>query len=245
MEFPLITEILEQALILMSKSGFPITEDISITVDKDLPFMGYTMQKDGHPLIVVSKWALSSDMLTGLIVHELSHIYRTQTNHPSHSASLHNKVIQEIFGNKKLLPYRENTIHAIINNIQDLYADDISFVVYIKKSNNGNLNYFFLGWIHNPIINPSSQEDRWKNAELLLSTAFAKANLQRHKVTDTGGKVEKAVQNFLSKVNKKLAQKFNYFEKLIENLPEKITDGEFEKLLSDYIREFLKLTNSF
>ncbi len=244
MKLALATEALEQALILMSDGGFPITEKVSIAVDKKLPFMGYTAEKNGHPLIVISQWALSSDMLTGLLVHELSHVHRIQANHPSHNSSLHNKVIQKVFKGKKLFPYQENTIHNIINNIQDLYADDISFLVYIKKSHPKNLNEFFLGWIHNPIPNPLSQEDLWKNAELLLSTAFANANLKRHKVIDTGDKIKNATQTFLSKIDKKLNQKFDYFKNMMINLPENVTDIEFEKLLSDYIREFLKLTQS-
>ena len=58
-----------RALSLMQSAGFPISEEISVAVDEKLPFMGYTTEKSGKPLIVVSKWALASEMLIGLLIH--------------------------------------------------------------------------------------------------------------------------------------------------------------------------------
>lgn len=243
MKLSLPSQVLKHALDIMSNGGFSVTQKVSIAVDNKLPFMGYTADKNGHPHIVISKWALSSEMLIGLLVHELSHVYRTEKNHPSHNFDLHGRIIVRIFKGKKLFPYQLNIIHDIINNLQDLYADDISFAVYIKKANPKNLNNFFLGWIHNPILNPLSTEDWWRNAESLLSAAFAYANLKRHKVADTGKRIEIAVQAFLSHVDRKLAKKFDYYTNLMINLPENVSEKEFEILLENYIREFLKLTN--
>jgi hypothetical protein len=235
-----LEELKNRALLLMQSAGFPISEKISVAIDEKLPFMGYTTEKNGKPLIIVSGWAVSSEMLIGLLIHELSHIYRIETHHPSHDFAIHNKVLSLVLGKKKLLSYQQETIHNIINSIQDLYADDIFFKVF--KHNTVNLTDFFLGWIHNPITD-SSEKSMWTNAGFVVSTAFAQANLKRHKVHDTEGKVREAVKVFLSKCEPKTIQKFKYFKKVMVNLPEQLTEESFTKLLLGYIRNFLSLTN--
>src|SRR5258706_14076011 len=100
------------ALGLMEDSGFPITEEIEIGVDEKLHIMGYTTEENGKPEIVVARWALQSDMLTGLLIHELSHIYRNETNHPSHNFDIHNKTIAMVLGNRKLQRYQEEIIQS-------------------------------------------------------------------------------------------------------------------------------------
>ena len=54
--------------------------------------------------------------------------------------------------------------------------------------------------------------------------------------------IEKALKQFLSEIDKRLARKFSYFEKTMEKLPQKISEKNFAKLLSEYLTEFLKLT---
>jgi len=237
-----LDEVKNQALELMQSHGFPIKEDINIAVDDKLPFMGYTAERNGKPLIVVSKWSLATDMAMGLIIHELGHVYMTEINHPSHNFSLQQNVLDEMWKDKKIYEYQAKIIHNIINNIQDLYADDISFPAYINGSGKRDMSEFFLGWIGKPMLAPLSKQDAWENAKLLLSAAFAMANLERHKLEDTDGKIEKTVYIFLSQVDPRLAQKFDYFKNVMVNLPPQATSPQFEKLLKEYINEFLKLT---
>lgn len=234
-----LEELKSHALGIMQSAGFPISEEITVASDEKLPFMGYTTERNGKPLIVVSKWALSSDMLIGLLIHELSHVYRTETNHPSHNFALHNKVLRTTLHRRKLLPYQQEIIRNIINSIQDLYADDVFFKVF--KHNTSNLTDFFLSWIHKP-VRGSSTKSTWTNAGYVVSAAFAQANLERHRVEDPDGKVEEAVKDFLSQSKPRMIQGFNYFKKVMVNLPKHITAEEFEKLLRKYIQEYLSLT---
>lgn len=236
-----IEKLKKQALTLMASKGFPIKAEVLIEVDESLQIMGYTTERNGKTVIVVSGWSLSTEMSLGLVIHELSHVYRIETNHPSHNQVLHNMVLNKLFKDKKLYPYQLEILHNIINNIQDLYADDISFQVFINDSHQTNLNEFFLGWIRPPLQSISSLEDKWKNAELLLSASFAQANLERHDVNDSGDKIENAISNFLSHIDKHSAAKFIFFKNVMVHFPEKVTDEEFEKILTKYITEFLKL----
>jgi len=232
--------LLGDALIQMSKSGYRITGEVSIAVDDKLPIMGYTTEKDGHPLIVVSGWSLASGRIEGLIIHELSHVYRIQSGHPSHSSTLHNKILRAVVGHRVVTAVQIETIQNTINNLQDLYADDISFAVYFNEKND-DLSEFFLGWIREPIMQPASDTEIWLNAGSLLNAAFASANLKRHNVKDRDGKVASAIEAFLIKNDQSLAREFDYFEKLMIELPDALTDTQFEKILTQYLEKFLLL----
>lgn len=236
-----VEELKTKALEYMRDSGFPIREKITVAVDDKLPFMGYTTEQNGKPHIVIAKWALATEMVMGLLIHELSHVYRIETNHPSHNGRIHNKILRSIFKNTHIHEYQEEILRNTINNLQDLYADDMSFAVYKAHLTLSSLNEFFLGWIR-PVVSPTTEQKRWQNAGALLNAAFAQANIERHEITDTGNKIEKAEKAFLQKCDPKIAKKFDHFKNIMVTLPDPITDKDFEKLLRGYIKGFLKLT---
>jgi hypothetical protein len=230
------------ALAVMKEAGFEITQEVDVMVDPKLGFMGYTTERNGKSIIVVSSNALKGGMAINLLIHELSHVYRTVSGHPSHDYGLLTAITGWVMQGKIVFDYQEQIIHTIINHLQDLYADDISFSIFKKLAPNQNLNEFFLGWIHEPSTSKDAHMKAWENAEALLSTAFAQANLQRHHVEDIEGKVDKAVKAFLAKIDKRVAAKYVFFKDFMVNLPEKVTEKEYEKLLIQYLSEFLKLT---
>lgn len=228
-----------KALTLMEKAGFPLIGTITIEVDKSLPYMGYTTEKNGHPVIVVAGFAVENDMALNLFIHEMSHIYWIQNGHPSHSQQLLLSNVSWIMHGKAVEPYQEKILHTILNTIQDLYADDISFAIFDTKS---DLSNFFLGWIHQPVRAKTSQE-KWENAEKLINAAFAQANLQRHGVKDVDHKVQKTIDEFLQKIGDPYKGKYQFFKQWMIALPKEVGDKEFEKLLIIYLSEFLRLTN--
>jgi len=232
-----LEELKKQAISLMAKAGFPLTGEFEVELDEKLPYMGHTTERNGKPLIVVSGKALSGGMALNLFIHELSHLYRIQSGHPSHDQGLLLAIISWVMHGKVVHPYQEKILHSIINNIEDLYADDISFKIFAKGE---DLNEFFIGWIHKS-VKPKTIEDKWENAEKLLSAAFAQGNLERHHIVDTDNKMQKAINEFLKASDENLVEKYNFFKKFMVALPEKVTEKEFEKLLTAYLGEFLKL----
>jgi hypothetical protein len=228
----------EEAMLLMEKAGYPLENTIAVELNPDLPYMGYTTERIGMSVIVVAGFALQNNMALNLLIHEMSHVYRRHTAHPSHNPQLLTATTTWVIHGKVVESYQEKIIESILNNIQDVYADDISFKIFEKHE---RLNEFFMSWIHDPITSKTA-ESRWINAERLVSSAFAQANLERHTIPDTGGKVEKAIDAFLAKCDKKLAEKYLFFKEFMVRMPEKVTEKEFEKMLTLYLSEFLKLT---
>lgn len=72
----------------MKAAGFEVSDSTQVVVDPKLPFMRYSTKRGGSDVIVISGRALASNMFEGLLVHEVSHIYRINTKHPSHNHEL-------------------------------------------------------------------------------------------------------------------------------------------------------------
>lgn len=235
-------EVKDQALTLMKNAGYEIPVDVTVSVDPELQFMGYTTEKDGVPHIVVAQFALHSGMAINLLVHELSHVYRIQSNHPSHDAAFLTAISSWIMQGKILYEFQGRVLENILNHLQDLYADDISFKIFSKNTPQKDLNEFFLTWIHEHSKAKDAIQRSWENADNIVSAAFAAANLERHGIKDTDGKVAKAVEQFLEKSGQEKKEKFKFFKDFMVLLPEEVTKKQFEKLLIAYLSEFLKLT---
>ncbi len=237
-----LEELKTQALVLMETAGYPITGEIGVQLEQDLPFMGYTTEKDGKPIIVVSGMAMTNQGALNLLIHELSHIYRIQTQHPSHNVSLLTSITSWVMSGQQQMPFQDQILSAILNNIQDIYADDISFSIFAKSKTTKNLDEFFMGWIREP-VKEETLEDVWENAQKLLNAAFAEANLTRHKFPDKDNKVKKAITKFLEACDKPMATKYPFFKEFFIKLPQDVTDKEFESLLISYLNEFRKLVS--
>ena len=236
----------EESLLIMAKAGFPLNKAVSIGFDPRLPFMGYTTERNGRPLIVVSRMSLESGLLNGLIIHEMGHIYQTEQLHPSHNhqnlASLINRFLRK---HKLTFKYQREAMQEIVNTIQDLYADDVSFIVYRKNPGNtfreDQFADFFMGWIHAPIFPVDTVQKRWKNATSVVNAAFAKSNLERHHIKDKDNLVQNAINVFLSKVQPSHATKFSYFNNFMVHLPQNPTDEKFSTILEDYFERYREL----
>src|SRR5207249_11491715 len=119
----------QTAIEMMRKAGYDIGTKVKVVVDPQLPFMGYTMPQGGNFAIVVSGGAVGSGLLEGVLVHEMSHIYRIRSNHPSHNGQILEEAIDNLGTKVVLRDYQQKVVHDLLNDIQDLYADDISFKV--------------------------------------------------------------------------------------------------------------------
>jgi hypothetical protein len=240
----LVRKAFQNASRMMKESGFGIKSNVEIAVDPQLPFMGYSMPQDRGYKIVVSGGSVDSGLLEGLIVHEMSHIYRMENNHPSHDGEVIQGAIDKIGKQHLSRDYQQKIVHDLLNDIQDLYADDISMKV-IKKSptlNPGQLSSFLQDWVKDePVETGDSKRDRWMNASIMVHNARAIGQMTRHEIRDTDGKAADSNKKFLSQMPSKASAQFPYFETLMINLKEDMTRDQYRKLLADYLNRFLEI----
>ncbi len=232
------------AALMMKESGFGLKSSVEVAIDPQLPFMGYTMPQSRGYRIVVSGGSVRSGMLEGLIVHEMSHIYRMENNHPSHDAEIIEEAIDKIGKQYLSHDYQQKIVHDLLNDIQDLYADDISMKV-IKKGQilePGQINSFLQDWVKDePVESGDPRRDRWVNASIMVHNARAVGQMTRHGIEDTGGKAAESNKRFLSQMPPAVAGQFQYFQDLMVDLKENMTRDQYRKLLADYLNRFLEV----
>src|SRR5882672_3870683 len=104
----------ENAMEMMKKAGYDIGDVVQVMVDPQLPFMGYTMPRSNDKYrIVVSGGSVDSGLLEGLLVHEMSHVYRMRTRHPSHNGEAIEEAVSS-FDKVAKYDYQEKIMHDIL-----------------------------------------------------------------------------------------------------------------------------------
>ena len=242
-----VSETLRDTLNMMKRAGFVIDQDVSVVVDEKLPFMGYTSRRAQSHTIVVSGFAARSGMLEGLLAHEMSHVYRNITNHPSHNERIIAHLAGSFSNQHKLdADYQGEILHQVINHVQDLYADDISMKVLVNGESalfdSKRLEEFFIEWIkEEPVKTSAAQRDRWVNGAMMLSNCFALSNMQRHSIGDYKLRAKSKSDTFLRRINPESAQKFGYFNNFMVGLKDQVTDTEFIEEMEEYLERFFEV----
>jgi hypothetical protein len=229
---------------MMKESGFGLKSEVKVAIDPKLPFMGYSMPLGKGYRIVVSGGSVGSGMLEGLIVHEMSHIYRMENNHVSHNAEVIEEAIDKIGKEHLSHDYQQKIVHDLLNDIQDLYADDISMKVLKKNQilDSVQISSFLQDWVKDePIESGDSKRDRWVNASIMVHNARALGQMTRHGIEDTGGRAAESNRRFLSRMPPTASSQFPYFQDLMINLRENMTRDQYRKLLADYLNRFLEV----
>jgi hypothetical protein len=238
-----VSKAYQNASRMMRDSGYGLKSKVEVAVEPNLPFMGYSMPLPKGYRIVVSGGAVGSELLEGLLTHEMSHIYRMENNHPSHDADTIQEAIDKI-GQSLGEDYQQKIVHDLLNDIQDLYADDISMKVIRKDPTiqPGQLTQFLQDWVKDePVKSGDPRQDRWMNASIMVHNARAIGQMTRHKIEDTGGKAAESNKKFLSRMPPKATAQFSFFLNLMINLRENMTRDEYQRLLADYLNRFLEI----
>ncbi len=229
---------------MMKEAGYGVGNHVRVVVDPTLGFMGYTYPKDGKFTIVVSGIAVESGMLEGLLVHEMSHIYRMKTKHPSHNEKIINEVISRFEGPGLNMDYKRKIVHDLVNHLEDLYADDLAFKVF-ETSNIFPLEEagrFFLSWLSpEPVKSRNTMRDRWMNMAMMLRNSFALSSMSRHHIPDIEQRARRINSKLLSAISADMSQSFEYFHHVMVGLTEDVTESEFRTILEGYLRRFVLL----
>ncbi|TLN07182.1 hypothetical protein FDZ71_10825 [bacterium] len=202
-------------------------------------------------MIVISGLARKSPMLEGLLAHELSHVYRNITGHPSHNERLIAGLLSLFHDRYKLRQdYEQEILHRVVNHVQDLYADDVAIKALAGHERTGfrfeQLGEFFLGWIkEEPANSGAHRRDRWINTSILLNNSFAISNMERHEIAEEQIiKAKTSNQRFLNRIKPGAAIRFGYFNEFMVNLKEDISEVEFREQMKEYLRSFLVVVDN-
>ncbi len=242
-----VREALSTAKGMMRKAGFDIGNTVQVAVDPKLPIMGYTTPQGRNYRIVVSGMAVKSGMLEPLLIHEMSHVYRMQTHHPSHNQRTITKVVNTLAKQSLSQDYQQKIIGELVNHIQDLYADDIAIRVIkqIESLPKNQLTEFLQDWVKDePIKSNDARRDRWVSSAIMVNNARALSQMKRHRIEDIGDKALASSMKFLTQIPPSTSRQSEYFRNVMTNLEEKITEEKYTDLLTDYLGRFLEIAEN-
>ncbi|MEM3267363.1 MAG: DUF5781 family protein [Conexivisphaerales archaeon] len=141
-----LKQTLDWALDRMAQAGYPVKSKVSLVVDPSLKFMGYAKEVGDSHIIVISSWALDSEMLGGLVLHELAHVYHSEKGSPTHNPAIVDKIIQ---GFARRVGLSEREVRALVDafsHLQNIIVDDIVFRCLTEKESRLAAK-FFMEWI--------------------------------------------------------------------------------------------------
>ncbi|HKS59655.1 MAG TPA: DUF5781 family protein [Thermoplasmata archaeon] len=227
----------------MAAAGYKLGDVVELAVDPKLPFMGYTQPLGNRYRIVVSGGSLRSGMLEGLIVHELSHIYRMETRHPSHDDAIVRAAFGDLAVRDEMPEFQFTILRNLINNVQDLYADDLAIRVMMSSGavSSERMARFVEEWVQaSPSTSPDLRRMQWENAWLVANNARALAQLSRHHLKDLGGPALEKSQRLLRSLGLSAREDSEYFVQLLSGMPEAVAAEEFRRILVAYLSRFLR-----
>lgn len=149
--------------------GLRLTRPVSAEIVRIAIMGASTSSADGHVLHVSAR-AVGSEMLDGLIAHEMGHMLLTEAGHPSHDA----RVIERVWRTVDLPRAGQEVYGQAYNHVQDVYADDLAFRTDLGDE---RAYAFFAGWVRNNASTVS--RSRWENVGLSVGSGFALGNLGR------------------------------------------------------------------
>ncbi|MDA4121198.1 MAG: DUF5781 family protein [Thaumarchaeota archaeon] len=233
-----LQDTLDWAIERMRDKGYQVKSPVSLSVDSKLAIMGYA-KKDGEAhKIVISEWALDSEMLGGLVLHELAHIYFTERGAHSHDGQILEEVLEELKEKEGLRVKETEYLIDAFNHLQNILVDDIVFAVMEDKELE-MARRFFSEWVSD---RPSG--DPVLDAALLSRNAFAIASLKRRKLFEKDNDVFYRNQGFLAALGNRSEGEFAWVEEFLENSKPEWDRGEFRSAIEEYFDKMLLLMRS-
>jgi hypothetical protein len=236
---------LDWALERLRQKGYEVRSKVTLNVEPNLAIMGYARREGEVHKIMISEWALDSEMLGGLVLHELSHVYFTERGASSHNSTILESVLEDLKEKDGLRAKETEYLIDAFNHLQNVLVDDIVFQVMGEKEHDMTKR-FFAEWISD---RPSG--DPVADAGLLCRNAFAVASLKRRKLTDwtprgDHGDAEMYFRNknLLDALGHNAEQEFNWLEQFLENSKSDLGEAEFRASLESYFDRILSLMRS-
>lgn len=230
-----LQDTLSWAIERMRSKGFVVRSKVSLSVDSKLAIMGYAQKEAGAHKIVISEWALDSEMLGGLVLHELAHIYFTENGAHSHNTEILEEVLERMKEGEGLRAKETEYLIDAFNHLQNMLVDDIVFVA-MEDRELENAKRFFNEW-----VSESPSGDPVLDAALLCRNAFAIGSLKRRGLLEPENEMNYRNRAFLSSLGDYAAQEFEWVESFLERARADWTEREYRQALGTYLDRMLSV----
>jgi len=226
---------LDWAMDRMRQKGYVVKSKVTLNVEPDLAIMGYARKEGEVHKIMISEWALDSEMLGGLVLHELSHVYFSERGAASHDSAALEEVLEDLKDRDGLRVKETELLIDAFNHLQNVLVDDVVFAVMMDKELD-MARKFFAEWVSDK---PSG--DPVTDAALLSRNAFAIASLKRRNLFEKDSEMYYRNQALLSSLGPSVSKEFEWMESFLEGAKSEWGKEKFMEALEDYFDRILSL----
>jgi len=226
---------LDWAMERMKQKGYEVKSKVSLNVEPSLAIMGYARKEGEVHRIMISGWALDSEMLGGLVLHELSHVYFAERDASSHDSAALEEVLEHMKERDGLRGKETEFLIDAFNHLQNVLVDDIVFEVMEEKEKEMTKK-FFAEWMTDK---PSG--DPVTDAALLSRNAFAVASLKRRNLFEKDSEMYYRNQSLLSALGSLSEQEFEWMEGFLEGAKSEWDRERFRVELENYFDRLISL----
>ncbi len=222
----------------MKERGYVVNSPVVLSVDSKLAIMGYAKKDgEGHK-IVISDWALDSEMLGGLVLHELAHIYFTEKGAHSHDGEILEELLVGMKEREGLRAKETEYLIDAFNHLQNILVDDVVFDVMEVRELDA-AKRFFSEWVSDK---PSGEPAL--DSALLCRNAFAIASLKRRNLLDLHNDIRYRNKEFLSVLGGDSRNEFEWMEGFLEHARSDWKLEEYRASLLEYFERILSVMRS-
>ena len=229
---------LDWALERMRQKGYEIKSKVTLGVEPNLAIMGYARKEGEVHKILISEWALDSEMLGGLVLHELSHVYFAERDACSHDSATLEDVLEDLKEKDGLRAKETEFLIDAFNHLQNVLVDDIVFSVMEGKELEMTKR-FFAEWVSD---RPSG--DPVTDAGLLSRNAFAVASLKRRNLFENDSEMFYRNQTLVSGLGPQAEEEFQWMENFLEGAKSDWGRQEFRDALEAYFDRVITIMRS-
>jgi hypothetical protein len=229
---------LDWAMNKMRYKGYVVKSLVVLSVDSNLSIMGYAKKEGDAHRIVISEWALDSEMLGGLVLHELAHIYFTEKGAHSHDGEMLEEILQGLRERDGLRAKETEYLIDAFNHLQNILVDDIVFAVMDGKELE-MAKRFFSEWVSEK---PSG--DPVLDSALLSRNAFAIASLKRRNIFERDGDILYRNKGFVTALGQHAEADFEWLETFLEVARPDWDKKELREAIEKYFDRILSLMRS-
>ncbi len=229
---------LDWALDRMRYKGYVVKSQVVLSVDPNLSIMGYAKKEGDAHRIVISEWALDSEMLGGLVLHELAHIYFTERGAHSHDGEVLEEILQGLKERDGLRAKETEYLIDAFNHLQNILVDDIVFAVMDGKELE-MAKRFFSEWVSEK---PSG--DPVLDSALLSRNAFAIASLKRRSIFEGDNEMLYRNKGFIAALGQHGEADFEWLEAFLERARPDWDKKELKEAIEEYFDRILSLMRS-
>jgi hypothetical protein len=233
-----IRSTLSWALNRMKDKGYTIHSKVVLSVDPDLTIMGFARKEGNGHAIVISEWALDSEMLGGLVLHELAHIYFTEQGAHSHDSEIIEEVLEDMRDNEGLRARETQYLIDSFNHLQNILVDDVVFDVMGDREREMTRK-FFSEW-----VSEKPTGDPVHDAAALCRNAFAIASLRRRGLLEEGSDMVFRNREFAAAVGEHAIAEFDWMEAFLEKASPRWDEKEYRRAIREYFDRVLALMRS-